>query len=79
MFEQHHPRSYLSIRAVSAAAADAEAVPSTSSAAQSNGSIDVLGSQLHEEEDEEKLPESFQEFDLDDRVTVSSLVLVEKA
>lgn len=72
---RHHPTSFSSHRAVSAAAAGAEAMASSSSAAAAGGGdIDFVGSQLPQEEDEEEeLPESFKEFDLDDRVTVSSV------
>jgi hypothetical protein len=64
-----HNRSAFSSRtlAVKAAAADAEATsPSAAPSAAAGSGIDVVDA--HEEE--ELLPTSFKEFDLDDRVTV---------
>lgn len=72
---RHHPWAWSSHRAVSAASTDAEAMASSSaSASEAAGGIDIVGQQLPEkgEEQEEKLPTSFDAFDLDERVTVRS-------
>lgn len=76
MTSRHRSRDFSSHLTVAAAAAAADASEAAASVAAGgvNG-IDLVGAQ-HEEE--EKLPESFAEFNLDDRVTVRRLECKER-